>query len=708
MTSRQSHSTVFLNREMSWLEFNSRVLDEARDPKNPLLERLRFFCIFHSNLDEFFMVRVASLWGRLREGDTSPDPAGLTPYRQLELIGERVAELSRASYTLYNKELIPALAKEKIRLLQPGALAAAQQRYLDEYFDREVYPVLTPLAIEESKPFPHLLNFALNLAVLLRGSSEPEDAPARLAVVQVPGRLPGLCRLPDATCLEVTWLDEVIRMRLQRLFAGFQILEAAGFRLTRGAELELDEDDAGADYVHSVESKVRARRTGKPLRVEIEASTSPQLRALLLERLGVDEAAVLEVQGPLDTRPLLFLVDMPGYDHLRYTPQLPIVPAVFQGERDIFDVIRDGDILLQHPYDSFDPVVEFVQSAADDPDVLAIKQTLYRTGGGGSPILNALIKAAENGKQVTALIELTARFDEEHNIGWARNLEEAGAHVLYGLVGLKAHAKVTLVVRREPGGIRRYVHLGTGNYNERTARIYCDFGLFTAAPEFGSDASGFFNAITGYSEPPEFQRLTMAPVGLRQKIISFIRREADRARADQKSGILAKMNSLVDPQVILELCVASTAGVPIRLMVRGICCLRPGVPNHSEKIKVVSIVDRYLEHGRAWVFFNGGENEVYLSSADWMPRNLDRRVELAFPVMDEAAKRRLVETLEVQFADNQKARVLGADGSYSRVSAGRAEPLRAQEYLYRLLLEERERALSAAPARFVPLEGSRP
>jgi len=706
MTSRPAEASVFLNREVSWLEFDSRVLGEAQDPRNPPLERLRFFCIFHTNLDEFFMVRVASLCRRLREGDNSPDPAGLAPYAQLELIGQRVRELEGASYALYHKELVPALAKEKIRLLEPGALTAAHERYLDEYFDREVYPVLTPLAIEESKPVPHLSSFAFNLAVLLRREAEPEGATPRLAVVQVPGRLPGLCRLPKAEEVEVIWLSEVIRKRLARLFSGYRILEAAGFRLTRDAELELD-DEGGTDYVLRLESKVRARRAGKPVRVEIEARMSRALRALLIERLDVEERSLFEVQCPLDTRPLQFLVEMPGYDHLRYPPQPPLMPAVFQGERDIFDVIRERDILLHHPYDSFDPVVEFVEAAAEDPDVLAIKQTLYRTGGGGSRILNALVEAAENGKQVTALLELTARFDEERNISWARNLEEAGAHVLYGLAGLKAHAKITLVVRREPDGIRRYVHLGTGNYNERTARIYCDFGLLTAAPEFGSDASGFFNAITGYSEPPEFQRLTMAPVGLRQKVVTLIRREADRARAGQSNGILAKMNALVDPQIILELCAASAAGVRIRLLVRGICCLRPGVPGTSENIRVVSIIDRYLEHGRACVFRNGGETEVYLSSADWMPRNLDRRVELAFPVLDEAARTRVIEALEAQFEDNQKARVLRDDGTYTRVSAGRAEPLRAQEYLYRRLVEERERMLATQTTRFVPLEGSR-
>jgi polyphosphate kinase len=402
------------------------------------------------------------------------------------------------------------------------------------------------------------------------------------------------------------------------------------------------------------------------------------------------------------------LVEMPGYDALRDRPQPPLLPLALRHERSIFEIVREQDILLHHPYDSFDPVLELIEAAAADPGVLAIKQTLYRTGGGGSRVPGALIRAAEHGKQVTALIELTARFDEERNISWARHLEEAGAHVLYGLVGLKAHAKVALVVRREPDGIRRYVHLGTGNYNERTARAYSDFGLLTAVPEFGSDISGFFNAVTGYSEPPEFARVVMAPFGLRQRLVSLIRREADRARAGQPGRILAKLNSLVDPQIILELCAAGTAGVAVDLIVRGICCLRPGVPGVSDNVRVVSILDRYLEHGRAHVFRNGGDPEVYLSSADWMPRNLDRRVELMFPVLDPAARDRVVDALETQLADNQKARVLRSDGRYRRVSAARVEPVRAQQVLYRRLLDLEERAGGAADSRITPLEGSKP
>ena len=417
------------------------------------------------------------------------------------------------------------------------------------------------------------------------------------------------------------------------------------------------------------------------------------------------EDALCLAKGPLDPRPLSAIADMPGYDRLRYRPQPPLLRADFSQDRSIFEILRERDLLLHHPYDSFDPVVRFIQAAAEDPDVLAIKQTLYRTSGKESPMVQALMRAAESGKQVTVLIELTARFDEERNISWARDLEEAGAHVLYGLAGLKVHAKIALVVRREPSGICRYVHLGTGNYNERTARLYTDFGLLTSAEDFGSDASAFFNTITGYSEPPPFNRLVMAPMGMRDKILLLIQREADWARNGHSAEILLKMNSLVDPKIIQELYAAGKAGVRIQMNVRGICCLRPGLPGTSDNIRVVSIVDRYLEHSRVFVFNNGGDSEVYLSSADWMPRNMDRRVELMFPVRQQALKEQVVEIMRAQLADNQKARMLKPDGTYERVAAGRSEPLRVQEYLYQKNVEEQERIRSLTPVRFTPIQG---
>ncbi len=696
----------FFNRELSWLEFNRRVLEEAQDPRNPLLERLRFHCIFHSNLDEFFMIRVASLYRLMEEGDNGPDPSGLTPSQQLESVFNKVREMRAASSNLYLEELLPALEREHIRILRPDGLNAAQQKHLDWYFESEVYPVLTPVAIDDAHPFPHLPGLAVNLAVLLRPSQQPEAA-ERMAVVQVPGRMPGLTRLPDGNEFFFCWLSDVIRERLPSLFSGYEILEVAGFRLTRDAQVELD-DEGWQDYMRMIESELNKRRTARTIRLEYQEEMSTALLRRIQQGLGVQDAALQPVRGPLDPRPLLSLADMPGNEKLHYRPQPPLLPHVFTEQRGIFEIIRDNDILLHHPYDSFDPVVEFLQAAAEDPDVLAIKQTLYRTGGEGSSVLKALIHAAGKGRQVTVLVELTARFDEERNIGWARDLEQAGAHVLYGLAGLKAHAKIALVVRREPGGIRRYVHLGTGNYNEKTARLYTDFGLLTAADDFGRDASGFFNAITGYSEPPMFNRLIMAPIGMRESILTMVRREADRARSGQSSGIMAKMNSLVDKAIMEELYAASCAGVPVDLNVRGICCLRPGVSGLSERIRVISIVDRYLEHSRAVVFHNGGDPEVYVSSADWMPRNLDRRVELMFPIVQPAARERVIRALEAQFADNQKTRLLRPDGTYERITAANAESNRVQEFLYRSLLAEHDRIRSIPPVRFVPLERNEP
>jgi polyphosphate kinase len=695
---------IFLNREMSWLDFNSRVLEEAQDSSTPLLERLRFYCIFHSNLDEFFMVRVASLLQSIRDEDTKPDHAGLSPFQQLERILDRTRSLEEAGFDLYSKKLLPSLAKNGIHILSPEEIQPQQQAYLDGYFDREIYPVLTPVAVRLFPAFPRLSGLSLNIAVRLAPESGDEPPEWLLAVVPVPGKLPGLIRVPEGDGIRMIWLADVIRKRLASLFPGYRILENGSFRLTRDSELELD-DEGRYDFVRMLESELKKRRMAEPVRMEYDAPMTPELLRRVQDVLAIKESSLVPVQRPLDPRPLLSIVELPGHDKLRYPPQPSVLPPAFAQEKNIFDIIRDRDIFLHHPYDSFDPVVEFVQAAADDPDVLAIKQTLYRASGPDSPVLDALVRAAEKGKQVTVLIELTARFDEERNIGRARDLEEAGAHVLYGIAGLKVHAKIALVVRRELGGIRRYVHLGTGNYNERTARVYTDMGLLTSADEFGADASGFFNTITGYSEPPVFKRLVMGPLGLRDRILSLIRREADWARSGQNSGIMAKMNSLVDPVIIRELSEASCAGVPIQLCVRGICCLRPGISGKTEKVKVISIVDRYLEHSRAFVFHNGGSPEVFLSSADWMPRNLDRRVELMFPLVDESARQKVIEALEIQFADNQKARRLRQDGKYERVSGKGVDPVRAQVRLYETLKEERERARTSTTVRFAPIEG---
>jgi polyphosphate kinase len=699
-----SPADIFLNREMSWLDFNSRVLEEAQESSTPLLERLRFYCIFHSNLDEFFMVRVASLLQSIRDGDTKPDQAGLSPFQQLERILDRARSLEEASFELYSKKLLPSLAKQGIHILSMEELQVPQQTYLDGYFEREIYPILTPVAVRLFPAFPRLAGLSLNVAVHLAPETGEEPAERLLAVVPVPGKLPGLVRVPEGDGIRMVWLTDVIRKRLASLFPGYRVLESGTFRLTRDSELEFD-DEGRYDFVRMLETELKKRRMAQPVRMEYDEAMTPGLLLRVQEALATKDSSLVPVRRPLEPKPLLSIVELPGQDKLRYPPQPPVMLPVFAQERNIFDIIRDRDIFLHHPYDSFDPVVEFIQEAADDPDVLAIKQTLYRASGPDSPILEALVRAAEKGKQVTVLIELTARFDEERNIGRARDLEEAGAHVLYGIAGLKVHAKIALVVRRELGGIRRYVHLGTGNYNERTARVYTDMGLLTSGDEFGADASGFFNTITGYSEPPAFKRLVMGPLGLRDQIISLIRREADWARSGQNSGIMAKMNSLVDPAIIRELSEASCAGVPIQLCVRGTCCLRPGVTGKTERIRVISIVDRYLEHSRAFVFHNGGSPEVFLASADWMPRNLDRRVELMFPLVDESARKKVIEALEIQFSDNQKARRLRPDGKYERVPAKGADPVRAQVRLYELLKEAQERARTTTPVRFVPIEG---
>ena len=700
MTTRKP--STLLNRETSWLQFNRRVLEEAEDPKNPLMERLRFFCIFHSNLDEFFIVRVASLQHLIDQGDNNPDPSGLVPYKQLELVLTEAHAVYESVGKLFNEELLPALAKENIFIRTPDNITPAQDQYLNEFFVKEIYPILTPIALDDSRPFPWLPGLTSSLAVLLQSKKKKQQEP-RMAIVHLPPRIPGLLQLPNSEMLEMCWLNDVIRTRLSNVFSGYRILEVAGFRLARDSELELDEEGQ-TDFVGMLESELKKRKSAKPIRVEYEPMSEE-----LLERIqavfNVPHSALFPVNGPLDPRPLLSIVDMPGYEHLRYRLQPPLMPRDFAAQQSIFNILREQDILLHHPYDSFDPVVQFIQSAAEDPDVLAIKQTLYRTSGRESSIVKALIHAAESGKQVTVLIELTARFDEERNILWARDLEEAGAHVLYGLADLKVHAKITLVVRRESSGIRRYVHLGTGNYNERTARLYTDFGLLTSAEDFGSDASAFFNTITGYSEPPAFNRLIMAPMGMREKICLLIRREADWARNSQRSEILAKMNSLVDPAIIQELYVAAQAGVKILLNVRGICCLRPGIPGVGNNIRVISILDRYLEHSRAFAFNNGGDPEVYLSSADCMPRNLDRRVELMFPVLQKNLKEKVIEILRTQMADNQKARFLKQDGTYGRVSARNSEPLRVQERLYQMSVEEQEHIQSITPVRFIPIQG---
>jgi polyphosphate kinase len=568
-------------------------------------------------------------------------------------------------------------------------------------FREEVLPALTPLAIDWSRPFPMLANLSLNLAVLLTPEAEGEDP--RLAVVQVPGRLPRLARMGAAEGSSYVALEDLIRVGLEDLLPGQSVLDAAVFRIARDSEVELD-DEGGRDYLEEVEEEVRKRQRSRVVRLEVEASVGSELLGALTDRIEVAEGDVYRIDGRVDPRGLAALLELPALEDLRDPPLKPLPVPETEGRDDLFALLDERDVLLHHPYDAFDPVTGFVRQAADDPDVLAIKQTLYRTSG-DSPVVRALARAAGAGKQVTVVVELLARFDERSNIEWARRLEEAGAHVLYGIRGYKVHSKICLVVRRGPRGIRRYVHLGTGNYNDRTARLYTDFGLLTSDPRIGEDASAFFNALTGYSDPPRMRKLVMAPLGLRERFLELIRRETRRAESGQAAEIRAKMNSLVDEEIIRALYEASGAGVRVRLAVRGICCLRPALKGASEHIEVVSIVDRFLEHSRIFHFRNGGDEEVYLSSADWMPRNLDRRIELLFPVEAPEARLKVLRALDVMFQDNVKSRWLQPDGSYRRKKTARGEePLRSQIDLYRETKRALERSRAAAPGTLEPIK----
>ena len=685
-------ASLFINREQSWLAFDERVLAEARDRSTPLLERLKFAAIAASNLDEFFMVRVAALRHANETGETAVDMAGLSPSEQFTAVATRSHALVDDLYGLLKSDLLPALAREQIQLLSWKDLEPFQLG-LSAYFRDAILPILTPLAIDESRPFPLLASLCLNLALIL--DAPAPDEPKRLAIVQVPGSLTRLIPIPGGNGLSHVLLEELVRAHLSLLFPGQTIVESAVIRLARDAELELD-DEGGRTHLEVVESEVRRRRRSDVIRLELEAGASPELQGLLRDRLELNESDVYLVDGPLDLRGLMPLADMPGLDRLRYPPMQPADALAGADQADLFTVLDERDILLQHPYDSYDPVIALIQQAADDPDVLAIKQTLYRTSV-GSPIIAALQHAADAGKQVTVLVELTARFDEERNIKWARALEEAGAHVIYGVRGYKTHAKICLIVKRTSQGLRRYVHLGTGNYNERTARIYTDCGLMTSSQAIAEDASAFFSTLTGYSDPPRLKKLTMAPTGLRGRFLKLIDRERRRAESGQPAEIVAKMNALIDKPIIDALYAASTAGVKIRLNVRGVCALRPGVAGVSANIEVYSIVDRFLEHSRIYYFLNSGDEEVYLASADLMTRNLDRRVELMFPVEDKTHKALVLHTLRSMFRDTVKRRQLNADGMYVPVTpAAGEEPFRVQyvlqEEAHRRAAQARERA----------------
>jgi polyphosphate kinase len=699
MSTKPIGPDAFINRELSWLAFNERVVEEAADPSNPLLERVKFVAIAVSNLDEFFMVRVAGLVHAVVDGDKTTDAAGLTPARQLDAIQSRAHDMIARIYELANRELLPALRAAGIRVLAWRELPLSTQQALSAYFRDEVLPVLTPLAIDMSRPFPLLTSLSLNLALRLPPSSSDSDP--RIAIVQVPQGLTRLVPVAASDRCEFILLEDIIKEHLSDLFPGQTIVESALIRLARDAELELD-DEGGRTQLEAVERELRRRRKSDVVRLEVTSDISSELLALISERLDVGPEDVYQINGPLDLRVLMQLVELPGFDTLRDEPHRPVATLESEHRTNLFSVIDEHDLLIHHPYESYDPVLALIDQAASDPAVVAIRQTLYRTSA-GSPIIASLQRAAEANKQVTVLVELTARFDEERNITWARALEEAGAHVIYGVRGYKTHAKLCLIVRRTPRGLRRYVHLGTGNYNERTARLYTDFSLLTSSQVFAEDATAVFTALTGYSDPPRLKRLVMAPTALRVRLLKLIDRERRRAEAGQPAEIAAKMNSLTDEEIIVALYRAAESGVSIRLNVRGMCSLRPGVPGLSERIEVVSIVDRFLEHSRIYTFLNGGDQEVYLASADWMNRNLDKRVELMFPVESAEHKAKVLAALNAMFADNVKARSLAPDGTYHRKQPAEGErPVRAQVLLQEQVQSRQARAADPAGVILMP------
>ena len=666
----------FYNRELSWLKFNLRVLKEAMVKDTPLLERLKFIAISASNLDEFFMVRVAGLWSNFDSGVEKRDASGMSVHEQLVAISQAAHEQVRTQ----TKSLIALMAEMdavKLHFRRVKDLSELGKDWLEEYYREVVFPVLTPMAVDASRPFPFLANKTLNLAVELIKA----DGEHSMGLIQVPSVLDRIVEVEPEGKRTFVFLEDIIASHCHDLFKGCHILDMVSFRVTRDSDLDLEEDDS-VDLMKEVEESLRKRKRGAAVRLEIFKTNNNRIKKFLEENLDVTEMEVYEINGPLDPTCFFKFIGMKGMWPWLYEPFVPQRPLELPDDGDLFAAIRENDILLHHPYESFDPVVKLVSDAADDPQVLAIKQTLYRVSG-NSPIVAALARAAENGKQVTVLVELKARFDEENNILWARRLEKAGCHVIYGLVGLKTHAKIILIVRKEDNGIKRYLHLGTGNYNDSTAKLYTDLGLMTANDEFGSDASAFFNLLSGYSEPPVWNKLVMAPLGLREKIYALIDNEIAMVRAGREGHIIAKMNSLIDQPVIQKLYEASAAGVHIDLIVRGICGLRTGIEGISENITVRSIVGRQLEHSRIFWFANGGEEQLYLSSADWMPRNLNDRVELFFPVETEEHIRRIKALLDLYLRDNVGAHMMQSNGTYRRVR-NKLEPVSAQSTLYEM------------------------
>ncbi len=697
-------SEHYRNRELSWLSFNERVLNEARDKSIPLFERLKFLSITASNLDEFFMIRVASLKDMVHAKYTKKDIAGLTASEQLDVILTATHELVNLQYSTYNRSLIPALKQQGMKVVtEHEKLSKEQKAFVDRYFEEDIYPVLTPMAVDSSRPFPLIRNKSLNIGALI--SEKGEGGEYDFATVQVPGGLPRIIELPQGKEGErrAILLEEIIERNIGKLFLNYDVICAHPYRIMRNADLTIDEDEA-ADLLKEIQKQLRKRQWGEVIRLEVEEGMDARLLKILKKEFAIKAPDIFYINGPLDLTFLMKMYGMEGFDKYKtpqYQPQP--VPAMMTDD-DIFTQIRTGDILLHHPYMTFDPVVNFVKQSAKDPDVLAIKQTLYRVSG-NSPIIKALAQAAENGKQVSVLVELKARFDEENNIIWAKMLEKAGCHVIYGLKGLKTHSKITLVVRREEDGIRRYVHLGTGNYNDSTAKLYTDCGLLTCAEPIGEDATAVFNMLSGYSEPKSWNKLIVAPIWLRKRFQKLIERETQNAREGKEAHIIAKMNSLCDKEIIAALYEAGAAGVKIELIIRGICCLKTGIPGISENISVRSIVGNFLEHARIFYFLNDGQEEIYMGSADWMPRNLDKRVEILFPVECEKLKKEARHILDVQLADNVKASVLQPDGRYEKIDKRGKALVSAQDFFCEEAVERAKKPEPHEAERiFIPAE----
>ena len=700
-----SGNSTFYNRELSWLEFDERILHEARDSKNPLLERLNFLAITASNLDEFYIVRVASLRDMQSIDFSERDIAGFTIDEQLERIDQKTRKTMSVMYSTFGRSLVPALEQEKIFFRNYDELTEQQKEIADAYFKTVLYPILTPMAVDSSRPFPLIYNRMLNMCVMLKNDPKKiklqekavdgisnakksvNDEKYIYATVQIPTVVKRLYQIPTDDGDVFVPIEQIIRANIGMLFDGHSVVATGFYRVMRNADLDIDEDEA-EDLLKEIEEQVRRRRFGEIIRLEVQDDIDPDLMSYIVEELDVDEGDVFSVNGPID---LTFLSKLSSackakHPELCYAPHTPAEAASFDGpvsELDIFEQIRKKDRIVHHPYETFEPVLEFVKQAARDPNVLAIKQTLYRVSD-RSPIIASLLEAAQNGKQVMVLVELKARFDEENNINWAKKLENAGCHVIYGLVGLKTHSKITLVVRKEEEGIRRYLHLATGNYNDVTAKIYTDLGIFTASESFGEDASEFFNMLSGFSIPQTWRRLIPAPLWMKDSFIARIKREEENAKAGKPARIIAKVNSLVDGSIIKALYAASNAGVKIDLIVRGICCLRAGIPGMSENITVRSITGRFLEHSRIFYFYNEGHEDLYLASADWMPRNLNRRVELLFPIEDAECRARVMEVLDVQLSDTVRANILAPDGTYNKLDLRGKAKIDSQQMLIEL------------------------